>query len=162
MNSILLALLSHPHLRDVRIFLQVRYFVDEWCHGRLRPNWVTRLDGVPKLVELVGWDEAGVAASLSDAQNGRRLSEVLADHIDEGLPFPLDSVRVHEFEAGVQRLSGGLEHDPQRTVHKKPLCIPKSLRFRLVALDRLVGVPLRLREQTTSSIPLLKLYTSHE
>jgi hypothetical protein len=85
--------------------------------------------------------------SLPDAQNGRRLSEVLADHIDEGHPFPLDSVRVHEFEAGVRRLSGGLEHDPQRTVHKKPLRISKSLRFWLVALDRPVGIPLRLREE---------------
>jgi hypothetical protein len=87
MNAILLALLSHPHMRDVRIFLQLQYFVDEWWHGRLRPNWVPRLHGVPELVELVGWDEAGVAASLPHARNGRRLSEVLADHIDEGHPI---------------------------------------------------------------------------
>src|SRR6476620_8837872 len=81
MNPILPALLCHPHLRDIRIFLQVQYLVAEWCHCCFRPNRIPRLHGVPKLVELVGWDEAGVAACLPNSQNGHRLSEVLADHI---------------------------------------------------------------------------------
>jgi hypothetical protein len=147
-NPILLALLSYPHPRDVRIVLQVQYLVDEWCHGPLRPNWVPRLDGVPELVELVGWDEAGVATSLPDAQNGHRLSEVLADHIDEGHPFLLDSVGIHEVEASVRSLPGRLEDNPQRvTVHKKPLRVAEALRFWLVALAWPIGVPLWLREQ---------------